>query len=77
MRFELSLQIATFELLYWPHHSGGTVPLIIPALLAQGTQFPFSFANLPSNIPVAVIAQSTTTSSGEGTPEGTSGKIPL
>ena len=46
-----------------PTAGGGTVPLVIPASLAQGTQFPFSLANFPSNIPVAVIAQSST---GEG-----------
>ena len=49
-----------------PTGSGGTVPLVIPASLAQGGQLPFSIANLPSNIPVAVIAQPTFQISGEG-----------
>ena len=67
-----SPQVSTIQIQI-PTASGGTVPLIIPASLAQGTQFPFSLANFPPNIPVAVIAQSTTTSSGEGTSDGISG----
>ena len=64
-----SPQVPTIQIQI-PTASGGTVPLVIPASLAQGTQFPFSLANLPSNIPVAVIAQSTTTTSaGEGASE--------
>ena len=63
-----SPQVSTIQIQI-PMASGGTIPLVIPASLAQGTQFPFSLANFPSNIPVAVIA----TSSGEGTSEGTSG----
>lgn len=51
-----SPQVSTIQIQI-PTASGGTVPLVIPASLAQGTQFPFSIANLPSNIPVAVIAQ--------------------
>lgn len=54
-----SPQVSTIQIQI-PTGSGGTVPLVIPASLAQGTQFPFNIANLPSNIPVAVIAQPTT-----------------
>ena len=61
-----SPQVSTIQIQI-PTAGGGTVPLVIPASLAHGTQFPFSLANLPSNIPVAVIAQST--SSGDGTSE--------
>ena len=65
-----SPQISTIQIQI-PTGSGGTVPLVIPASLAQGTQFPFSIANLPSNIPVAVIAQPTTqNSTGEDSSEG-------
>ena len=54
-----------------PTGSGGTVPLVIPASLAQGSQFPFNLANLPSNIPVAVIAQpAAQNAGGEGASEG-------
>lgn len=65
-----SPQVSTIQIQI-PTGSGGTVPLVIPASLAQGTQFPFSIANLPSNIPVAVIAQPTTqNSTGEDSSEG-------
>ena len=64
-----SPQVSTIQIQI-PTAGGGTVPLIIPASLAQGTQFPFSLAN----IPVAVIAQSSTTgSTTEGTCEGGEG----
>lgn len=65
-----SPQIQTIQIQI-PTGSGGTVPLIIPASLAQGTQFPFNIANLPSNIPVAVIAQpKTQNSTSDGPSEG-------
>ena len=65
-----SPQVPTIQIQI-PTASGGTVPLVIPASLAQGTQFPFNLANLPSNIPVAVIAQSAAaTSTAEGSSEG-------
>ena len=65
-----SPQVSTIQIQI-PTGSGGTVPLVIPASLAQGTQFPFSIANLPSNIPVAVIAQPTTqNSTSDGLSEG-------
>ena len=65
-----SPQISTIQIQI-PTGSGGTVPLVIPASLAQGGQLPFSIANLPSNIPVAVIAQPAFQRSlGEGSNEG-------
>ena len=68
-----SPQISTIQIQI-PTASGGTVPLVIPASLAQGSQFPFSIANFPSNIPVAVIAQPTTSTSTSNAPsEGAEG----
>lgn len=67
-----SPQVSTIQIQI-PTGSGGTVPLVIPASLAQGTQFPFSLANFPSNIPVAVIAQQTTGGDGS-TSEGGDGE---
>ena len=64
-----SPQVSTIQIQI-PTGSGGTVPLVIPASLAQSTQLPFNLANLPSNIPVAVIAQPAIQKTGDGSGEG-------
>ena len=73
--------------IYIPNGQGGTIPIIVPVSITGGLQnVPFSLnlsnlSNLPSNIPVAVIAQPGTTTkidgnSAEGkSEEGTSGQI--
>ena len=70
-----SPQVSTIQIQI-PTAGGGTVPLIIPASLAQGTQLPFSIANLPSNIPVAVIAQPSIQKS-DGSTDGGVGEISM
>lgn len=67
-----SPQVSTIQIQI-PTGSGSTVPLVIPASLAQGGQF--NISSLPSNIPVAVIAQPAfQKSSGEGSSEANEGE---